>query len=221
MHLTLLLLLPLSYCCSHFVCTYHSVPTAFPEGLQGVGVIPSPLCKDGALLASCLQLPSRPVAASCPAHCDWCEMFVFWGACTARGNLPPAASSGWFSRGGHAPTGTLIPGLPAHFYVVFCPTLAATQRDCDMFKTCWHCKLLTGKWWSIFYDCSLWDFMAGETICLLLRCLMEAAAMICEGSAIFPKSQNKIQPWQGVLGCSLYINPQLPCFKVNRVFHAS
>lgn len=99
-----------------------------------------------------------------------------------------------------------------------------SYTDCNMetpFKTCWHCELLTSKWRSIFYDCSLWDFMAGKTICLLLQCLTEATAIICEGSAIFPKSQNKIQPQRGVLSCSMYINPQLPCFKVNQVFHAS
>lgn len=72
-----------------------------------------------------------------------------------------------------------------------------------------------------FYDCSLWLFMAGQTICLLLQHLMEAAAIICEGSAIFSKSQNKTQPWWGVLGCFLFINPQLLAFKVSWVFHAS
>lgn len=198
-----LFLLPLSYCCTHFVCTYCSVPTAFPESFRGVGDRHSPSCKDRALTGLVLAALQSPCDCTLPSTCDWCQIFVFWGACRACGNLPPVASSGWFSRGGHALSGMLIPGLPAHFYIIFCSThrSAATQRDCDLFKTCWRCKLLTSKWKSIFYDCSLWDFMAGETICLLLQCLTEATAIISEGSAIFPRSQNSyrevfsVAPW--------------------------
>lgn len=160
----------------------------------------------------CLQLPSL--------HGHWSEMFIFWGACTALGNLLPGATSSWLSGGGHTPSGTLILSLPAHFYIILCPVPATTQRY-DSFKTWWYCKSLTIKWRSVFYGCSLGVFMSGQTICLLLQHLMEAAAITCEGSAIFSKSQNKIQPWWGVLGCFLYINPQLPPFKVSRVFNAS
>lgn len=121
MRLTLLLG-PLSWCCSCFVCTYCLVPTAFPESLQGVGAVSSLWCKHRALLASSLQLPSCPAAVPCPANhsrgrclfsgARWLllrgQSYTFWDAF-------PSSSSPLFC-------------LPAHFYVAFCPTLAATRR---------------------------------------------------------------------------------------------
>lgn len=142
----------------------------------------------------------------------WCEVLIFWGTYCLE--PPVAGCPGMITH----PLGLL--GLPAHFYIILCPIPAPTQRN-DSFRTWWYCKSLTIKWRSIFYGCSLWVFMAGQTICLLLQHLIEAAAIICEGSAIFSKSQNKIQPWWGVLGFFLYINPQLLPFKVSQVFHAS
>lgn len=115
---------------------------------------------------------------------------------------------------GHRPSGTHLG--PSR--TCLCPIPATTQRNYS-FRTWWLCRLLTIKWRSISYGCSLWVFMAGQTIFfLLLQHLMEVAAIICEGSAIFSKSQNKTQPWWGVLGCFLYINPQLLPFKVSQVF---
>lgn len=44
----------------------------------------------------------------------------------------------------HAPARTFIPGLPARFYIVFCPIPGATQR-LWLVQTHWHCKLQTSK----------------------------------------------------------------------------
>lgn len=210
MHLTLLLL-PLSYCFNGFVCTYCSVPAAFPEGLQGVGGTPSPLCKGGTLLAFVLASPWSPCG---------CTLF------SALWLMLDVCFLGYLHSPGSPGVVTHPLGLLSH---VFQPIFRSSSvlhwlqhretvtcsKPADT-ANCWQAN--GGRF---FYDCSLWDFMAGKTICLLLQCLTEAGAIICEGSAMFPKSQKKIQQRWGVLVCSLYINPQLPRFKVSWVFHAS
>lgn len=79
----------------------------------------------------------------------WWEMSLFLGVCTALGNLQPGATSACLS----SPSGTLILGLPDHFYIILCPILATTQRK-DSFRAWWYCISLTIKWRSIF----LWLF---------------------------------------------------------------
>lgn len=96
-----------------------------------------------------------------------------------------------------------------HREIVTCSTLLTLQiadRQIEVYFSMDALSVIS--WWARRFVCC-W------------QCLMEAAAIAGEGPAILSKSQTKIQPWRGVVSRSLYINPQLPCFKVNRVFHSS
>lgn len=92
---------------------------------------------------------------------------------------------------------------------VTCSNPLTLQIADKQIKICFNMYALSGVSWWVRKFVYCW------------QCLMEAAAITCEGPAIFSRSQTKIQPWRQVVGCSLYINPQLPCFKVNEVFRAS
>lgn len=151
-----------------------------------------------AFLGYCSARRTALCWALCNLHKDSCS----WSnsSCTCQ-DFYPRSSSPFLHR--------LLSYTGCNTEAVTCSNPLTLQIADKQIKICFNMYALSGVSWWVRKFVYCW------------QCLMEAAAITCEGPAIFSKSQTKIQPWRQVVGCSLYINPQLPCFKVNEVFRAS